>query len=169
MYGTKQENVKQMSLNELRYKHFEKLTQRESFKLECLPPSEGAATQHCYRTYHQIQMWFGIRKDATSWGWKRSSNGLTPIYSSDRLIPEDLMKKIHCTCKTGCKSENCSCQKYGLRCTNLCSGCSGGKCSNIDIDIPNASEQDLLSTELLDPDFLDHVEENLLDIVHNIE
>ncbi|KAJ8686012.1 hypothetical protein QAD02_021805 [Eretmocerus hayati] len=79
LYGTKAENKKKISLLDLRYKHFETSTIKDNFKLECLPPSKGAAAQHSYRVYHQLQTWLGLKKDATEWGWKPTSNVNTKL------------------------------------------------------------------------------------------
>lgn len=48
-----------MSLNELRFEHYQLAANKSTFKLEKLPPTEGAAAQHSYRVYHQIQTWLG--------------------------------------------------------------------------------------------------------------
>lgn len=50
-----------LSLNDLRFHHFQKSTKKKkiAFKLESLPPTEGATAQHSLRTYLQIQMWLG--------------------------------------------------------------------------------------------------------------
>lgn len=126
-----------VSLNDLRFQRYEILTAKSTFKLEKLPPTVGAATQHCFRVYHQLQMWFGNTLNATMWGWKESlvnnSTMLMPRYTSDTMIPDELLKKIFCTCKGNCSTNRCGCRKHGLSCTALCTNCQDtGNCSNID-------------------------------------
>ena len=85
-------NVK---LNEHRYEHFKRSTSRASFKLENLPPTEGAAKQHAYRVYFQLQQWLGNENDVTLWGWSITENMIIPVYSEEPLIPDEIIKKYH--------------------------------------------------------------------------
>ncbi|KYN50525.1 hypothetical protein ALC57_00165 [Trachymyrmex cornetzi] len=122
-------------LNELRYLLFEKSTAKSSFHLGNLPPTEGAATQHVYRTYHQLQTWLGYESDPQKWGWKVVANTLEPIYSCDPMIPENIIKRIACRCESGCKSNNCGCKKHGLKCSNICLRCTDENCSNMEDEL----------------------------------
>ena len=60
---------------------------------------------------------------------EKNENILEPIFSEDPLIPDELLKKIHCGCKSGC-TKRCSCRKYGLKCNRFCKSCKGNTCSN---------------------------------------
>ncbi|GBP41567.1 hypothetical protein EVAR_20375_1 [Eumeta japonica] len=74
-----------------------------------LPPTEGAAEQHCYRAYYQLQTWLGNELTVTDWGWKKHERGIMPKLTEMELIPE---------------------------CTNLCSNCHGSeKCANVEKQI----------------------------------
>ena len=42
--------------------------------------------------------------------------------------PDPLLEIVKCTCKTGCKTQRCSCTKAQQKCSDLCS-CES--CSNI--------------------------------------
>ncbi|GBP62150.1 hypothetical protein EVAR_40600_1 [Eumeta japonica] len=101
-----------------------------------LPPTEGAAEQHCYRAYYQLQTWLGNELTVTDWGWKKHERGIMPKLTEMELIPEVLLKTICCSCETGCNNLKCGCRKHGLKCTNLCSNCHGSeKCANVEKQI----------------------------------
>lgn len=120
-----------MSLNELRFEMYQTATVKTSFNLEKLPPTEGAAEQHCYRAYFQTQTWLGNKLTATDWGWKHHLTGIMPKLTEKELIPESLLKTICCSCETGCDSKRCGCRKHGVKCSILCSNCHGSEnCSN---------------------------------------
>ncbi|GBP85485.1 hypothetical protein EVAR_89629_1 [Eumeta japonica] len=75
---------------------------------------EGAAEQHCYRAYYQLQTWLGNELTVTDWGWKKHERGIMPKLTEMELIP----------------------RKHGLKCTNLCSNCHGSeKCANVEKQI----------------------------------
>ena len=56
LYRTKNEKN---NLSNLRFLHFQKSTLKKIFKLESLPPTDGAARQHALRVFYQIQLWLG--------------------------------------------------------------------------------------------------------------
>ena len=125
----------------MRFANFKKSTVRASFKLETLLLTESAAVQHCFRAYHQLEQWLGNKQEATKWDWRKSNVGLQCMLSEDSLIPSELIKKISCRCETGCKKSTCSCRKYGLYCTNLCGGCYGESCTNVEQFIVNDDDE----------------------------
>lgn len=130
------------SLNDLRYLHYTKAKVKPNFAFETLPPSEGAAKEHAFRTYYQLQLWLGnINLNPTQWGWKVVNNHLVPIGSQDPPMPENLLKQISCGCKTGCNTNSCTCRKHGLECSELCANCSDGACSNITIETFNNEDE----------------------------
>lgn len=115
---------------ELRFNLYKKTHMNPGFKLESLPPTSSAAKCHSLRAFLQVQQWFGRDLNPTEYGWKCGTRGLRPILTEDKLIPDNLIKTISCSCKTGCTRKSCSCRKHGLLCTNMCSGCNGLNCSN---------------------------------------
>lgn len=58
------------NLEDLRYNQYRTLSTKAGFKLEKLPPTVGAAVQHSYRVYFQLQTWLGNEVQPTEWGWK---------------------------------------------------------------------------------------------------
>src|SRR3978361_1380328 len=121
------------SLNSHRYQQFVRCSARATFQFQNIPPTEGAAKQHIYRSYLQLQKWMGNDCDATQWGWKVVDGMLLPHYTDEALIPSDILKKNSCRCETGCKSKVCSCKKHGLKCSNLCLNCNETVCCNFEI------------------------------------
>jgi hypothetical protein len=95
-----------LSLDDLRFQQYKVLTAKSTFKLEKLPPTVGAATQHSYRAYFQLQTWLGNKITATKWGWKEvianNSKILMPRFTEVSVVPEDLIKTISCSCETSC-------------------------------------------------------------------
>lgn len=127
LYSTKKES---QILQELRFIHFQKCTSKKLCKLESLPPTTGAAKQHSFRTFYQMQTWLGNKINAQQWGWKITEQGLQAIRTDQSLIPDEILMSITCRCETGCKNKNCGCRKNGLRCSHLCTGCHGETCRN---------------------------------------
>ncbi|GBM37029.1 hypothetical protein AVEN_31870-1 [Araneus ventricosus] len=41
---------------------------KSKFNIASLPPTEAAARQHSFRTYHQVQKWYGNEQNAEQWG-----------------------------------------------------------------------------------------------------
>lgn len=119
----------QTNINEYRYLLFNRKTARNKFKLASLPPSKEALKQHLYRTYHQVQMWYGEEKNSKDWGWQTTRNGLQPIFSCNEPAPKCILEKITCACIKNCGAA-CGCRKQGLKCSAACKTCSGLSCSN---------------------------------------
>lgn len=84
------------SLHALRYGIFVRSAASAKANLARLPPTEEAAAQHSYRTYHQVQQWLGVEKDPTEWGWTRSQEGLTAVASTKEPAPQTLLKLLLC-------------------------------------------------------------------------
>lgn len=133
-----------MSLNDLRYLHFSKAKIKTKFSLESLPPTEGAAKQHGYRVFYQLQNWLGNTDlQAIDWGWQIKQDRLVPIGSTDPPIPRKLLEQISCGCsKKGCVDASCSCKKHGLKCTTLCAYCNDDCCSNLEITHCSVESED---------------------------
>lgn len=173
-------NKKEGKLNEHRFQHFKRSTSRSSFSLESLPPTEGAAKQHGFRVYLQLQAWLGNEMEVIDWGWKLDDNLLIPVYTVDALIPDEILKKISCTCVSGCKNKTCGCKKNYLKCTSVCLHCDSTKCSNFEtlpdniINVDDSSDfleeiiestEDTQNTEHIDNDETldDDIEDNATD------
>jgi hypothetical protein len=62
---------KSMSLNNYRYACFTTSAFKSKFNIASLPPTEAAARQHSFRTYHQVQQWYGNQQNAEQWGCKK--------------------------------------------------------------------------------------------------
>lgn len=136
-----------LSLDDFRYNKYRALTRKNSFKLEKLPPTTGAATQHSYRAYFQLQNWLGNKLNATKWGWNEvlinNSKVLMPRYTNIPMLPEQLLKTISCGCNGDCSKNNCGCRKHGLKCTDLCTKCQdSGNCCNMQETVEDDDSSD---------------------------
>lgn len=135
------------SLDALRYEKYQILTAKCTFSLEKLPPTIGAAKQHSFRVYHQLQKWLGNELDAYQWGWKevKVNNSKIPLpkFTDCPLIPPDILKKVSCKCTTNCTSNRCGCRKLGLKCTVLCRNCDGSDhCTNTEVVTDDMSDSE---------------------------
>lgn len=139
LYEVPQKNV---SLNFIRYQQFIRSATKSKFNLVSLPPTAAATKQHSFRTYHQVQTWYGIEKNPEERGWKKSKSGLTPVKTTKDPAPEKLLKFISCECKKGCVSA-CGCKKAGLKCSVICMYCNGDACSNVAIILNDSEDEDL--------------------------
>ena len=121
-------------LDSLRLRRFyEKTTSSTVTVAPCiLPPSSGATKYHSLRVFHQVQVWLGNEKNVPpeKWGWKISDGSMIPILTDKPPAPEELLKGIRCSCKTGCHSLRCTCRRNGLECSVACGECRG-VCLNI--------------------------------------
>jgi hypothetical protein len=141
--------VKSISLNNYRHQCFTKLAYKNKFNFALLPPTEAAARQHSFRTYHQVQQWCGVEKNAEQWGWKKSKNGLIPVTTLQPPAPETLLKLISCKCKIGCRGA-CGYRKAGLKCSIICTNCNGA-CDNIQVLLQDSDEEEETETVLEQP------------------
>jgi hypothetical protein len=95
-----------------------------------LPPISAAAIYHSLRVYFQIPEWKENVEslDPTKWGWELVNDTLKPLTSNIAPGPENLMKIIRCSCKTGYTS--CPCKKVGFECSQVCKIFKGVSCKN---------------------------------------
>ena len=100
------------TLNQYRYTLFKRAVSKSATDLRMLCPTEGAARQHSYRVYVQVQAWLGNNLPITEWGWKKTAGVYLPICTTEPPAPDELLKKLFCNCKQGCKS-GCGCRKLG--------------------------------------------------------
>ncbi|KAL7289522.1 hypothetical protein TKK_0016498 [Trichogramma kaykai] len=101
----------------------------------------------------RIQAWQGNNLDPNEYGWTTEDDIIRPKYTSNQLIPDDVLRNITCRCEKGC-GNLCGCRKHGLKCTNLCGFCHGENCENSSTIMVNEiddNDVDLLpSDDLLD-------------------
>lgn len=132
LYGEKNGKC---SLDEWRYRLFQKSLKKTSAKLESLPPTSDSAAQHSYRCYYQVQFWLDNKLLPEQWGWTRQDgNLLLPTKMTLEAAPEDILKLVSCTCRDNCSTSQCSCKKSGIACTRLCKVCEGLTCLNAEHD-----------------------------------
>ncbi|CAG9820610.1 unnamed protein product [Phaedon cochleariae] len=99
----------QQDLNRLRYAAFLNASTKPKPNLASLPPTIGAAQQHPFRVYLQVQQWLDNPLPPTEWGWNRGEDGLLiPVTTRDPIAPEAILNSIFCRCSTGCGGR-CGC------------------------------------------------------------
>lgn len=145
------------NLNSMRYNIFVKTAASAKVDLSRLPPTEDGAKFHAYRTYHQVQMWLGVEKDPTQWGWQKTDQGLVPVTMNNEAAPLSLLKFLSCGCKKDCSGGGCTCLKAGLKCSALCKFCSGISCLNVAVvQIADDEEEEDYDDPLLVPQHQSH-------------
>ena len=125
------------SLDEARYKVLDQQIQSSSIDITCtqLPPSSGAAEQHSYRVFYQIQQWDEVNLNALEWGWKlKNGDQHFPVTTNVAIAPKELLNNVRRSCaKTGCGT-SCSCRKADLPCGTVCIKCQDN-CTNVPEDL----------------------------------
>jgi hypothetical protein len=127
---------KEEGLDALRYRRFSEKVMKSSVHVEpqMLPPSSAAARYHSHCVYYQVMEWRGeLEMDPTEWGWHVVNNTYMPTTTDLPAAPSELLDIIFCGCRKDCSSRKCSCRKYGIACTSVCSECRGTSCSNSQI------------------------------------
>ena len=122
------------TLNELRkFQYNLKVATSKNFvHAKALPPTRNASTQHSFRVYLQVQSWLGNIKDPLQWGWQLQFGKLWPVPMTQPAAPERLLQFLRCSCTTDCTHSSCSCKKYTIPCSPLCSNCRGVSCCNVE-------------------------------------
>lgn len=121
-------------LNNHRYLCFLKSSTKIKADLSSLPPTKGAAEQHSFRVYLQIQLWLANHLLPDQWGWTRGENdSLFPVTTIDAVAPEKILNSIFCRCTTGCGGR-CGCRKAGIQCSSACSSCNGTCTNGVPLD-----------------------------------
>ena len=96
---------------------------------ESMPPSSDAAKYHIQRANYQSLIWREacnpnpVIPSPTDSGWKLVDDVLSPILTSLPPIPKACKELVQCGCTNGCISNNCSCRKWNLQCTEACKCC----------------------------------------------
>ena len=123
---------KSRSLDEARLSVLEQKSPSSSADIKCeqLPPTSGAAEQHSYRVYHQLQVWDENDIDPISWGWMMNNGAHVLVTTLMSTAPKKLIQNISCNClKSGCGNA-CSCRKAGIHCGSTCLKCQDN-CTNV--------------------------------------
>lgn len=140
LYGA---NIKETNLNLHRYNSFVRSVTNIKPDISSLPPTAGAAKQHSFRVYHQVQLWLGNELPPELWGWKCVQNRLVPITTEDAVAPDKVLNLIFCRCATGC-GVKCGCRKAAMKCSTVCNTCHGDCLNGIVPAIYEEDEEDLL-------------------------
>ncbi|GBO14437.1 hypothetical protein AVEN_212516-1, partial [Araneus ventricosus] len=74
----------------------------------------------------------------------RNKNGLIPVTTLEPPAPETLLKLISCKCEKGCQKA-CGCRKAGLKCSVVCTNCSG-TCDNSQVPSHDSDEEEETET-----------------------
>ncbi|XP_046856604.1 uncharacterized protein LOC124449684 [Xenia sp. Carnegie-2017] len=126
---------------------------------EQLPPTCDSLLQHIRRSNYQAAIWRSCLQPQMDIpppdenGWKTIDGKLQIVWMTIPPAPDSLLDNVNCGCKTGCNSQRCSCNKAGVKCTDVCS-CTA--CTNVDID-----DNDVEEEEFLDDDMDDEFEADL--------
>ena len=93
--------------------------------LENLPPTCEVLKQHIKRARYQSICWkraltpMQELPDPANWGWRKTSTGWEPLWSTISEASLACHELIHCSCENGC-TRQCKCVKAALKCTALC-------------------------------------------------
>lgn len=119
-------------INETRYKLFCISSPSE----QNLPPTKDVLREHCKRCNYQAAIHrkcfeqYISAPSPTDQGWKMEDGKLVLNWSTMGQVPAELLKFIHCGCRTGnCDKGRCSCLDDKLPCTDYCK-CSTTMCKN---------------------------------------
>ena len=144
LYGWKETNIDTVRFNCFRFDHLSDTT---------MPPSKDSLKLHAIRANYQAKIHRGSLKQyilspsPAQHGWKLIGSDVTMKWSTMPVAPDAVQKYVHCNCKkTSCNSNQCSCKKAGINCTDLCS-CK--ECSNQPSmeDVGSGSDSDLSEIE----------------------
>ena len=138
-------NAPGTALGGIRYNMFSRKAAAGLIKPETLPPTEGAAAQHCLRAYLQTRDWLLLHSmslDPCEYGWTRGVHGFEPVPTSDPMAPVELLHFTSCNCKGDCSSRRCSCKKNNVHCIAACGHCKGIACKN-SFHLDAETEEDL--------------------------
>lgn len=122
-----------------------------------LPPTCDSLLQHIRRANYQAAIWLNCLQPhmtippPSENGWQIIEGQLEVVWMTIPPAPDSLLENVHCGCKTGCNSQQCSCYKSTFKCTDVCR-CSG--CTNADVDVEDESEEEELEdTDEIDDEF----------------
>ena len=133
------------SVGEMRWHLFRKCQYTD----QKLPPTVAALLQKIRRANYVSHIWnqCGIPRpsvpDPTSHGWYLEDNRLISVPTLLKPAPQAVLELVRCRCKTHCVTQNCSCKKHNLNCTDACFAC-GEACQNRNVttDITSIENDD---------------------------
>jgi hypothetical protein len=116
------------------------------------PPTLTALQKHWSRSCWAKEMWLNSNKPdqydglapPQTQGWVKQDSGSYLIDWEDSETREKIQATINflskgCSCKTGCKTKRCSCQKNERECG---AGCECRGCTNIQLSVPSQPEEE---------------------------
>ena len=126
-----------------------------------LPPTVDALLCHCKRVSYATAI---IKQSLVSnpvipslgkeFGWSIENDSLETQWMLLPPAPDNVLNRINCSCKKGCKMNACTCKLNGFQCTELCQctdECENGKSMEEEIE-----EQDVEDDPyLMDDEFVD--------------
>ena len=96
------------------------------FSDDVLPPNSDCLLKHIERANYQTAVWnqslspqMNIPSPEGN-GWILDGEYKIP-WMTLPAAPDSLLEIVKCSCKTGCKTQRCSCLKAQLKCSDLCS------------------------------------------------
>ena len=122
---------------------------------DVLPPTRDSLLKHVERANYQSGVWYRcltaqmVIPSPIGNGWMLSHEGIEIQWMTRPPAPDSLLECTTCKCKTGCQNMRCSCQKGGLKCTELCScvGCQNGDVDEDEENSQNESDNDEVSDD----------------------
>jgi len=67
------------------------LLSNKKFNLGGLSSTQESLKLHLFRTFHQVQTWFGREINAQHWVWKLTINGLQPVFTNDKPSSKSIL------------------------------------------------------------------------------
>lgn len=111
------------NVNECRYSLFRK----GKYSDDVLPPNYDCLVRHIERANYQTAVWTQCQSaqvdlpSPTGNGWLLVNDNLQIVWMTRPPAPDSLLACVNCKCKTGCKTQRCSCVNAKLRCSDFCS------------------------------------------------
>ena len=91
-----------------------------------MPPTSDALGKHILRANYQTYIWKNAMNADIEvslpggHGWLMSDGQLIIDWMDNDPAPLSVLENISCACKKDCGSNQCSCKKVGLKCTDAC-------------------------------------------------
>ncbi|XP_065671561.1 uncharacterized protein LOC136089469 [Hydra vulgaris] len=125
-----------VDVNEARYQLFRKGKYGEEF----MPPNNDALDNHINRANYVAYIW---KRCLTQWinvmspvgnGWQIINDQINILWLKNPPVSDVILDIVSCGCKSGCKTNQCSCHRGSLNCSELC------KCTNCENKKMNSDE-----------------------------
>ncbi|KAJ8879034.1 hypothetical protein PR048_019640 [Dryococelus australis] len=114
--------------------------------ISSLPPTEGAAKQHSYGTYYQVQQWLGNELPPELWGTLSHQRKFLKLFSDG--APKTALQ--------------CGCKKASLKFSPVCHNCHG-TCLNCKLENEDDNDEELE----LPPTLIEELDENVKENIKN--